>query len=235
MSKAQFIHKLFQGLAPRYDLFNRISSLGLVTSWHRRLLQEARFKPHAKILDLCTGTGEIALGFRRVLTNGALVVGLDFSENMLIHAHAKAQQEGLTNVWVDGSASGLPFKESSFDGVTMGFAMRNMESAPATIQEIHRVLKTDGQVFILELGRPFHPVLRSLHRFWLLSFVRGIGMFLRGKKEPFEYLAQSIYEFFEPKVFMAELTRQGFEQVHYVPLHNGIAGIYVAIKKCVNK
>jgi len=234
MSKEQkslFIQRLFEGLAPRYDLFNRLSSLGLVAFWYRRLQKEAAFSSHARVLDLCTGTGELALGTRRKLKNGAMIVGLDFSKAMLECARSKAQARGLESSWVDGSAAQIPFKNDTFDGVTMGFAMRNMESTRATLLEIHRALKVGGQALILELGRPHNPVFRRMHHAWLMTYVKVVGFFLRGKKEPFDYLARSIYEFLDPKTFLEEFSACGFTHNRYIPLTNGIAGIYVAVKK----
>ena len=108
--------------------------------------------------------------------------------------------------------------------------MRNMESVEVTLREIHRVLKKGGRALILELGRPHHPVLRRLHRIWLVSFVKVIGIFLRGRKEPFDYLAASIYEFVEPGRFLEDLRKCGFSRVRYRPLQNGIAGIYIGVK-----
>lgn len=228
--KSQMIRGIFEGLAPRYDTFNLFSSLGLVRAWYGRLFQEACARPRHRLLDLCTGTGELALGLRASVA-GAFVVGADFSPSMLDRAAEKARRRNAAEVsWVQARAEELPFHDSAFDLVTMGFAMRNMESSLKTLQEIRRVLDAGGEVFILELGRPHNVLLRQMHRFWLATYVKAVGLFLRRAKDPFIYLAQSIYEFFDPSEFRKLLLKAGFASPRYVALNNGIAGVYIAQK-----
>jgi demethylmenaquinone methyltransferase / 2-methoxy-6-polyprenyl-1,4-benzoquinol methylase len=230
LKKSDFIHELFEGLAGRYDLFNRLSSLGMVSLWHHKIREVGNFSRSASVLDVCTGTGEIALGLASDLGRDADIHGLDFSGRMLDLARAKAARRGQKVSWVRAAAEELPFPDAMFDGVTMGFAMRNVSSVQKTLGEMRRVLKKDGRVLILELGRPANPLLRFLHRVWLATYVRVVGLFLRGRREPFDYLKKSIYEFFAPKRFLSEMESNGFIHTRYIPLQGGITGIYVGEK-----
>jgi demethylmenaquinone methyltransferase/2-methoxy-6-polyprenyl-1,4-benzoquinol methylase len=224
---------MFQYLAPRYDLWNRLASLYLDEYWRRTAV--SLIPPGSRVLDLCTGTGELLIKMLPRLGAKGQAVGLDFASNMLTMATQKTQpllQSTPTSAaYLLGDAAALPFPSDTFDCLSNGFAMRNMlPSADLVLREMWRVLRPGGRVIILDICRPQSAVLTRLYR-WHLQWVLPIqARLLYHSGQPFQYLKDSIMEFPAPREFCERLAAHGFAAIAFKPLSAGIAGIFTGLK-----
>lgn len=228
-SKRRFVHRLFTTIAPRYDQFNRLASLTLDRRWRRRVVAEGRVEPGMRVLDVCTGTGDLALLCADRVAGEGLVVGADFNAMMLRGAAVKSAAVPRPPAWLRGDAQALPFPAGVFDRVLIGFSTRNLSDLPGGLREMIRVLKPGGQLLVLETGRPSHPVVRAGYFVFLHTVARAVGWVLTGRVWPFSYLARSVKEFLSPPEVVALLQRCG-AAARYVPLSKGLASLYVADK-----
>jgi demethylmenaquinone methyltransferase / 2-methoxy-6-polyprenyl-1,4-benzoquinol methylase len=224
---------MFQYLAPRYDLWNRLASFYLDEYWRRTAV--GLIPPGSRVLDLCTGTGELLVKMLPRLGAKGQAVGLDFASNMLTVAAQKTrpllQSTPVSATYLLGDAAALPFPNDTFDCLTNGFAMRNLLPAvDVVLQEMWRVLRPGGRVIILDICRPQSVVLTRLYR-WHLQWVLPLqARLLYHSGQPFQYLKDSIMEFPPPQEFCARLAVQGFTAVVFTPLSAGIAGIFTGLK-----
>ncbi|MGB2698436.1 MAG: ubiquinone/menaquinone biosynthesis methyltransferase [Candidatus Zixiibacteriota bacterium] len=231
VKEPKFIKNFFAGLAQSYDRFNRIASLFLDGYWRDQVANFAR--PGMSVLDLCTGTGDLAFKIARKIGPQGRLVGIDFSPEMLVLAETKKDQLNL-NSRIDFrlcQAEDLPFESGSFDLVVSAFAMRNVRAnLEKVLHEIFRVLKPCGQTVILEFSRPKIFILKLLHSLYLKTVIPLDGKLIFGSKWTSDYLSDSILNFFSPEDFSQKLTQAGFSQVRYFPLNFGIVVIHRARK-----
>lgn len=228
-AKRAFIHRLFSTIAPRYDWFNRLASLNLDRGWRRRAVAKSELGNGMNVLDVCTGTGDLALACADRLQGQGRVVGLDFNAAMLRPASRKARSRQASVQWLRGDALNLPFGPGTFDRVFIGFSTRNLSDLQAGVQEMHRVLKPHGRLVILETGRPSNRLVLAGYLVFLGTVARFIGLCLTGRVWPFTYLARSVKEFLRPPEFVALMDRCGF-QASSLPLSMGLAMLYLAEK-----
>ena len=227
------IQRMFQYLAPRYDLWKRLASCYLDEYWRRTAVR--LIPPGSRVLDLCTGTGELVVKMLPHLGAQGYAVGLDFASNMLRVAAQKTQPRLLPTqtsaAYVLGDAAALPFPNNTFDCLTNGFAMRNMLPAADTVLgEMWRVLRPGGRLIILDICRPQSAWLARLYR-WHLRWVLPLqARMLYHSGQPFQYLKDSIIEFPPPPAFCARMAAQGFTAVTFRALSAGIAGIFTGLK-----
>jgi demethylmenaquinone methyltransferase/2-methoxy-6-polyprenyl-1,4-benzoquinol methylase len=227
------IQRMFQYLAPRYDLWNRLASFYLDAYWRRAAIR--LIPPGSRVLDLCTGTGELAVHLLPRLGPKGQVVGLDFASQMLAVAARKTatlpHARRASAAYVLGDALALPFAAESFDCLINGFAMRNLLPAvDGVLAEMWRVLRPGGRVIILDICRPRSALLARLYR-WHLRWVLPLqARLLYRSGQPFRYLRESILEFPPPEEFCARLTAHGFTAVGFTPLSAGIAGLFTGVK-----
>lgn len=227
----EFIKGFFRDLAPAYDKFNKISSLFLDGYWRDKAASFAR--PGMSVLDLCTGTGDLAFKIAKKIGPQGTLVGVDFTEEMLDLAERKKQKmcPGSNISFRLSYAEDLPFKSESFDLVVSAFAMRNViANLERVLKEMFRVLKPNGQILILDFSRPQMPMLRLLHLLYLKTVIPIDGKIILGSRWRSNYLEDSILNFFSPKDFCKELSNVGFSHARYLPLTFGIVGIYRARK-----
>ena len=232
--KRTLVQRLFTRIAPRYDWFNRLVSCGLDQRWRRAALAQGGIQPGQRVLDVCTGTGDLAMLCAKRQRGQGAVVGIDMNPEMLSFAHRKQRaqssldsQRSLAISWLQGDAESLPFSDGSFDRVTIGFSTRNLGNLTTGLREMVRVLKPGGRLIILETGYPSHPVVRIGYQLFLFTFARGIGWLLTGRVWPFTYLARSVREFLTPQQFLERLRSIGAGAEH-VPLSGGLASLYLA-------
>ena len=228
-AKRPFIQRLFTDIAPRYDWFNRLASLGLDQRWRARTVQEVGVAPGQRVLDVCAGTGDLALLCAQRQAGEGMVVGLDMNGTMLAYAQRKQRVRQLQVGWLQADAQVLPFAEGSFDRLVIGFSTRNLSDLTTALREMLRVLRPGGRLAILETGRPAHPVVRAGHLVFLFTVARAIGWLLTGRAWPFTYLARSVRQFLTPEEVVDRLTSLG-AQTRYVPLSWGLASLYLAVK-----
>lgn len=228
--QAQAIRDMFARLAPHYDLGNRVLSLGQDQSWRRYVVRLAQPAKPGLVLDLATGTGDLALALAR---RGNRVIGLDFCGEMVGRGVLKAERSPWRGKvdFVLGDAIHLPFPSNTFDAVTMGFALRNISELSRSFAEIHRVLKGGGRLVILELYRPTCRLAAVIHGYYLKHWVPVIGRWLSGQSAAYQYLARSIFQFPPAEDIRAPLEAVGLGQIKTFRLALGAAVVHLAIKQ----
>ncbi|HEY8030129.1 MAG TPA: bifunctional demethylmenaquinone methyltransferase/2-methoxy-6-polyprenyl-1,4-benzoquinol methylase UbiE [Gaiellaceae bacterium] len=215
---ADGVRRMFDRIAPVYDAMNRVMTVGLDRRW-RRITVEQVVRNGDRVLDACCGTGDLALEARR---RGADVVGLDFSERMLERACAKSSDVE----WVRGDVLALPFGDASFDAVTVGFGVRNVDDLEAGMRELRRVLRSGGRIGILEITRP-RGALAPFYRLWFDRVVPLLGKVLPGGSA-YTYLPASVRRFPGPEELAALLEASGFSAVRFRLFGGGIVALHVA-------
>ena len=215
---ADGVQRMFDRIAPVYDAMNRVMTAGLDRRW-RRVTVEQVVRNGDRVLDACCGTGDLAIAAR---ARGANVVGLDFSEAMLERAGAKSTEIE----WVRGDVLALPFDDASFDAVTVGFGVRNVDDLDAGLRELRRVLRPGGRLGILEITRP-RGVVAPFYRLWFDRVVPLLGKVLPGGAA-YTYLPASVRRFPGPEELAALLERSGFAAVRFRLFAGGIVALHVA-------
>jgi demethylmenaquinone methyltransferase / 2-methoxy-6-polyprenyl-1,4-benzoquinol methylase len=213
---------MFGAIARRYDLANHTLSCGTDFYWRKCAANMvASWRPR-KIVDLATGTGDLALAVQKKLPD-AEVTGVDFLPEMLELARRKGVRETIL-----ADAMKLPFPDASFDCVTIAFGLRNMENWRDALVEMSRVLKRDGRLLVLEFSLPTVSIVRTIYRFYLHRCLPLLGSFLTGKKSAYDYLGDSIEEFPSGHAMIDLIEASGFKHVTLQPLSYGVATIYTA-------
>ena len=214
---AEGVQKMFDRIAPVYDAMNRVMTAGLDRRWRRITIDET---VHAgdRVLDACCGTGDLAIVAR---ARGATAVGLDFSAQML----ERARRKEPAIEWIKGDVLALPFEDASFDAVTVGFGVRNVDDLEAGLRELRRVLRTSGRLGILEITMP-RGRLAPFYRVWFDRVVPALGKLLPGGSA-YTYLPASVRRFPPPAELAALLERRGFERVRYRTFAGGIVALHV--------
>ncbi|HEU5064582.1 MAG TPA: bifunctional demethylmenaquinone methyltransferase/2-methoxy-6-polyprenyl-1,4-benzoquinol methylase UbiE [Gaiellaceae bacterium] len=214
------VRKMFDRIAPVYDAMNRLMTAGLDRRW-RRETADAVVSPGDRVLDVCCGTGDLALSAAEA---GGKVTGLDFSEQML--GRARAKEPAIE--WVSGDALALPFADGAFDAVTIGFGLRNLADGELGLAEMRRVLSPGGRVAILEITRP-RGVLAPFYRFWFDGVIPLAGKVLPGGSA-YSYLPASVRRFPDPRSLAKLMDEAGFDEIRWrlfaggiVALHTGVA------------
>jgi demethylmenaquinone methyltransferase/2-methoxy-6-polyprenyl-1,4-benzoquinol methylase len=236
------VREMFTEIAPRYDLLNHLLSLQLDRLWRKRAARRLRpiLQRHdALVLDLCCGTGDLALALARV--GPARILGADFSHSMLVRARAKSAKSqrvpshsGLTApppmVLFEADALGLPFADASFDLVTTAFGFRNLANYEAGLREIQRVLKPGGTVAILEFAEPPEGRLGDLYRWYFCNVLPKIGGLISGDQAAYKYLPKSVARFFRPPELAALMSAVGYGSVEYRVWTFGTVALHTALR-----
>ena len=226
---ASQIRGMFDRIAGVYDLMNSAMTVGLHHQWRERAVERAEVGPGSDALDVCCGTGDLALALRRRIGPDGRVVGCDFSEPMLELARRKSGEEGLPVEFGWADALELPYGERSFDAVTIGFGARNLADLERGISEMARVLRPGGHLVILEITRPHREPLASFYSLWFDRLVPVIGT-LAGDSEAYSYLPESVHSFPEPEQLAGMLAAVGFEGIRWLLLAGGIVAIHSATR-----
>lgn len=219
---------MFDAIAPRYDLLNRVLSLGIDRRWRQRTVEALQLSPGARVLDHATGTGDLAIAIAAAHPT-VDVVGLDPSKEMLRLGAAKVKQLGLEEritLQVGDAESLSEFAQDSFDAVTMAFGIRNVRDRGRALRELARVTRRDGRIAILELSEPRAGVLGPLARFHVHVVVPWVGGLLSGSRE-YRYLQQSIARFPPPDEFASLMRESGIEVERVEALTFGVCHLYV--------
>jgi demethylmenaquinone methyltransferase / 2-methoxy-6-polyprenyl-1,4-benzoquinol methylase len=219
---------MFDSIAPRYDLLNHLLSAGLDRCWRRRAIGSLGLTGGEHVLDVCTGTADLAIGLRTARPPAARVTGIDFAGAMLGAARKKLRGAGVcdTIALVRADATRLPVADESVDAVTVAFGIRNVENAAAACREMHRVLRPGGRFAILEFSIPGAPALRTLYRWYFNRVVPRIGRAVSGQRGPYDYLPASVEAFASPDELAAMLRESRFADVTAGPLAFGIVFLY---------
>ena len=223
---------MFDDIAGRYDLLNRLLSAGLDRSWRARAVDSLGLQGGETVLDLCTGTADLALALVPPRGRAARVVGIDFAAEMLRRGHAKVgrRTDDGDITLLRGDAERVPLVAQSVDGVSIGFGIRNVCDPPAALDEIRRVLRPGGRLAILEFGEPRSALLRAAYMWYFRRVLPMVGRMVSRHRSAYTYLPASVGTFYRPPAFCALLRTTGFMDVRAVSLTAGIVYLYTARK-----
>ena len=216
---------MFDRIAGVYDLMNSAMTAGLHHQWRQRAVDRAQVGPGSDALDICCGTGDLALELRRRIGADGRVVGSDFSEPMLDLARRKSGEQGLPVEFGWADALNLPYGDESFDAVTIGFGARNLADLDKGLREMARVLRPSGRAVILEITRPQREPLASFYGLWFDRLVPLLGTFA-GDPDAYSYLPESVRSFPEPRELAAKMDVAGFTEIRWLLLAGGIIAIH---------
>lgn len=227
-TKKEEVREMFDNIAPKYDLLNHTLSMSIDRVWRRRVVGEVRRAKPGRILDVATGTGDLAIAMARRIRD-VQVLGVDLSEQMLAVARRKIEARGLDGrIFLDrGDAERLAVADASVDVATVAFGVRNFGDLGAGLRELARTIKPGGKVVILEFSRPRNRVFRALYEFYSYKILPRIGGLVSRDKRAYEYLPASVGEFPAPEEFMAMMARAGFRNCRARSQSFGIAQIYI--------
>jgi demethylmenaquinone methyltransferase/2-methoxy-6-polyprenyl-1,4-benzoquinol methylase len=222
---------MFSRIAPRYDLLNHLLSLNLDRGWRRRAARELAAGPGDTVLDLCGGTGDLALAVARAAP-GARVICCDFAHPMLRRAGPKFARAGVEArcLLLEADGLALPFRDGTVEGITVGFGVRNLADPDAGFREMRRVLRPGGRLVVLEFSRPEGPVLSPLYRLYLRGLLPRVGDAAAGASGPYGYLARTIASWPDAPTLAGRLREAGFDGVGWVLLTGGIVAVHAAHK-----
>jgi demethylmenaquinone methyltransferase/2-methoxy-6-polyprenyl-1,4-benzoquinol methylase len=227
------IRRMFGAIAPSYDLLNHLLSLNVDKYWRRRTTRLVPPAGRGPILDLCTGTGDLALAYDRAAGGEAVIVGADFCHEMLVRAGRKTERRHASDRvrYLEADAQRLPFPDDQFQITTVAFGLRNITDTDRGLAEMVRVTQPGGRVAILEFSQPRGRLFGTLYRFYFRHVLPRVGQAISWSKEgAYRYLPASVQEFPDGEALAGRLRRHGLEEVHWYPLTFGIATLYVATK-----
>ncbi|MBA4393888.1 MAG: bifunctional demethylmenaquinone methyltransferase/2-methoxy-6-polyprenyl-1,4-benzoquinol methylase UbiE [Desulfobacca sp.] len=225
--RIRLVRRIFSSVTDRYDFLNRLLSARRDVAWRRFMIQKLHFFSTHRLLDLATGTGDVALGSAR--QHGQVkVIGLDFAKPMLEVAREKVDQAGLTSriFLMQGDAMNLPFAEGCFDAVTVAFGVRNMPDRKRVFEEMARVLVPGGKIHVLELTAPQSRWFRALYLPYLNHVLPRLSRWFTKDPAAYQYLAESILHFPSPDELAREMEKAGLEEVEKFPLSLGITNLH---------
>ena len=230
--KRAHVEAMFDEIAPRYDLLNRLLSLGIDVGWRRKavaLLADAVDGRPRRLLDVATGTADLAIEALSLAPDE--VVGVDISNGMLDGGRVKVRERGVGNrvTLVQGDAAALPFDDGAFDGAFVAFGVRNFEDLQAGLAEIRRVLKPGAPLVVLETSQPTRFPFKQGYRFYSGVLMPLVGRVVSGNAEAYEYLPESAREFPYGEAFLRELETAGFSEGVALPQTFGVASLYRAL------
>jgi demethylmenaquinone methyltransferase/2-methoxy-6-polyprenyl-1,4-benzoquinol methylase len=231
LSKKEQVAHMFNNIAPRYDFLNRFLSAGIDISWRKKALSLLKKDNPKKILDIATGTADVAILAASILSPEK-IVGIDISEGMLSYGRQKIKNLQLQDVieLQQGDSEAIQFEDESFDAVTVSFGVRNFQHLENGLSEIKRVLRKGGKLVILEFSRPSLPGIQQLYKLYMSVLAPGIGKIFSNNRGAYQYLNDSVQKFPEGKDFISVLDSIGFHNTSFKRLSLGICSIYIGEK-----
>jgi len=230
--KARYIRRMFGAIAPRYDLINGLISGGLHQGWKRVAAALVQVPPGGRAVDICCGTGDLALLLARRAGPEGRVLGVDISEEMLAVARRKTAAAGLEArvKFTLGNAEALGLPDAAFDGATVGFGIRNTVHPGAALREILRVLRPGGRLAVLEFSRPRNPIVRGLYGGYSSTLMPWVGRLVSRHLDAYLYLPASIRAWPDQEGFAGMMAQEGFAQVRYRNLFGGVAAVHTGVR-----
>lgn len=229
MATGNAVKQMFSGIASRYDLANRILSFGLCVGWRNRLVEAVKKQQPRNVVDLATGSGDVAFVLREALPKETTITGYDFCEPMLAIARVRAEKEKVTLPFNTGDCMNLPLADDSVDAVTIAYGVRNFENREKGLRELHRATRRGGTVYILEFSQPqgwFAP-LHWIHVRCVSPVLAGL---LTGDFGAYRYLGTSIAGFPDADGLVEELKKAGFSEISYESMLFGTVALHRAKK-----
>lgn len=228
------VQQMFGEIAPRYDFMNHFLSGGVDYYWRWRTVRKVAPSGAAPILDVCTGTGDLALSYLKKAGGKTQVVGADFTHEMLQLALKKNTSSQLT--FLEADTQELPFGDNQFQIVSVAFGLRNVADTRQGLKEMIRVCQPGGQVAVLEFSMPTNPLFRSCYQFYFRHILPKMGQLLaRNRQSAYNYLPESVSEFPYGKALADMMDECGLEGTRWYPLTFGIATLYTGVKPAVSK
>ena len=221
---AEGVRQMFDRIAPRYDLLNRLMTAGMDGRWRALAADVSEARPGDVVLDSCTGTGDLALELASRVGPDGEVVGVDFSEAMLEHAREKAHTGRAPMRFLQGDALALPFADDAFDAATVAFGVRNLSDLDRGLAEMARVVRPGGRVVILEITTPSR--MRRFYGFWFDSVVPWLGRLVARDKAAYTYLPASVRRFPGPPELAGRMVAAGLSEVGWRRLSGGIVALH---------
>jgi demethylmenaquinone methyltransferase/2-methoxy-6-polyprenyl-1,4-benzoquinol methylase len=230
-SKREQVESMFDAIAPKYDLLNRLFSLGIDQGWRRKVIRLVKQEPVARLLDVATGTADLAIMAAK-RDAARHVTGADISEGMLRYGRVKVADAKLAErvELIRADSAALPFDDGSFNAITVAFGVRNFEELERGIREMARVLKPGGRLFVLEFSKPRSTIMGALFRFYFHRVMPAIGKLVSRDSAAYTYLPKSVDAFPDGEAFLCVLAACGFRDAKAEPLTGGIATLYTARK-----
>lgn len=225
--KTEAVEAMFDDVAPRYDLLNRVLSVGIDQYWRLRAVRLLQDEQPTRVLDVATGTADLAIKVQETLRPRE-TIGVDLSDEMLERGREKVERRGLsTRISLRrADAMSLPFADGTFDAVVVAFGVRNFEDLDAGLTEMRRVLRPGGSLVVLEFSRPRSFPIKQLYSFYSRHILPRIGGAISPNKGAYEYLPTSVAAFPDGSDFLQHMTAAGFEDLEWIPLTFGIASLY---------
>lgn len=230
--KEQFVHQVFESIAPKYDVMNSVLSFRRHKAWRKFTMEKMKVKSEQSAIDVCCGTGDWTLSLAQEVGSSGQVIGLDFSQNMLDVGEVKRDRAGLDQIsLVHGNAMNLPYEENRFNYATIGFALRNVPDIKQVLTEMKRVIKPGGMVVSLELSKPVWPPFRALYFFYFNQVLPLIGKLFANRYKQYSWLPESLKNFPDSKQLASLFEEVGLERVETYLLTGGIAALHIGYKK----
>ncbi len=229
-SKKQQVEEMFDSIANKYDFLNRFLSLGIDKGWRKKAINELQTIKPKIILDVATGTGDLALEAMKL--NPEKIIGIDLSLQMLIKGREKIEAAKLSHIieMVKGDSENLPFDGNIFDAVTVAFGVRNFENLESGLKEIHRVMKPNAKLVVLEFSKPKVFPYKQFYNFYFTYILPLWGNLLSKSSNAYTYLPESVKHFAEGEDFINHLLLCGFKNIIAKPLTLGTCTLYIAQK-----
>ena len=229
---AKEIERMFSNIAARYDFLNHLLSLGLDIGWRKRVAKETGKLDCSRILDVCTGTGDMAIQLCEYWRGSAHIEGLDFSRGLIEIGRKKVKKANLDDKidLIEGNAERLPFEDEQFDAVTITFGLRNINDRRKALEEFHRVTVSGGLFVCLEFSQPESRFFSKLYSLYLMKFVPLVSKILGSDPAAYRYLGKTIKDFPSPPDLVNMIAAAGWKEVSYSKLAGGIVAIHRGIK-----
>ncbi len=230
-TKKEQVEEMFDNIAPNYDLLNRVLSLGIDTIWRKKAIHTIKKKKPTHLLDIATGTADLAIEANKMLNPGH-VTGIDISNEMLEYGRKKLDKQGLTDkiTLIKDDSENLSFSDGSFDVATAAFGVRNFGNLDKGLSEINRVLEPGGQLIVLEFTKPVSFPFKQLFNIYFKYFLPVIGKFKSKDSRAYKYLYESVQAFPDYDQFLERMKKAGFTDCSYKKLSLGICAIYQGFK-----
>ncbi len=229
--KGRGVRQMFDDISPRYDLLNRLLSFGIDRRWRRFAVSQLSIPKNGRVLDIATGTCDVALEVAGQTDPSVTIVGEDFTQGMLVHGQTKLDKSvhGERILLVNAPCEQMPHPDATFDAVTIAFGIRNVVDRQEGLNEMFRVLKPGGRAVILEFSQPRSELFRKIYYFYFQKILPTIGGLI-SKRSAYQYLPDSVIEFPGQEEFSAMMGKAGFQRLQFCDLTFGISTVYVGDK-----